>query len=510
MRKLSKLLIHASVVLALLSLYCCTAAAQETELKTVEDVRREFVAGYEQRAKEYASQIRTLDNGVQVKRTPDQNAFNGWPWGLVPISYNNYTLNADQRGCGACHYNLADTLGKIDKIGGVDDFQHVKMDMNFGNEITVQMCIDCHTEMPASTLGPIVHQIHQNSAAFSTMGGNCWSCHYASGNGMELWDVVKHNVLQGVCYMSSDLINGKFSWNQEKTIPMEDHFTYVYIKDEESFVRLAHDILNTVPDPENDGAYEAHTFTLDGEVENPFTMTLAEMLETFPLETRTVTFECATNPTGGSMIANSTITGIPVSALLEYAMPKEDAKCLSIPPYGYQYPLEWQELYDSYLAIEMDGQPLTYQIGYPVMLVVPFGNAALNIKTISGLTVTADEFVLPPTYRGMWKGGDEYANTPNVGMFDLREGQIFNYGEEIEFTGYAHAMTDNIVGVEISFDQGASWISCPVENADPTRWVNWSFKWMPENTGAYVIMVRSLSEDGRATPEPVETLFNVQ
>lgn len=196
------------------------------------------------------------------------------------------------------------------------------------------MCMDCHdtSSMIAAnvtsngTFGGLMHAVHANNEAFTQMGGDCWSCHYASADGMQLWDEVKHQVLRGITNLSSEEMTGEFTWNQDKLVSRDDHFTYVWLLDHDSYIRYANDILELQPDPENDGMYDAWTITVDGEVDNPFTMSLSEMLETFPVETRNMAFECEINPMGGPLIANSTMTGIPLSAIIEYAQPKAGAK----------------------------------------------------------------------------------------------------------------------------------------------------------------------------------------
>ena len=158
----------------------------------------------------------------------------------------------------------------------------------------------------------------------------------------------------------------------------------------------------------------------------------------------------------------------------------------------------------------MTGIPITYEQGYPVMYATAFGGTFMNQKQVSHITVTDREFEVPAYYLGVRTDDGVYANNPNCGIFNLREGQIFNLGEEIELTGYAHAMCLNVTAVELSFDRGAAWITMPVEDADPTQWVNWSYKWTPAEAGFYVVMARSAADDGRVSDEPVEVLFNVQ
>ena len=54
--------------------------------------------------KEYAPEVRTLEDGTKVQRTPTEYQCYHWnrPY-EGGTSYNNYYLDADNRGCNACH-----------------------------------------------------------------------------------------------------------------------------------------------------------------------------------------------------------------------------------------------------------------------------------------------------------------------------------------------------------------------------------------------------------------------
>lgn len=495
-----------------------TEAPVAEDPDTVEEMIERMDQGFAERAEQYAPEVRELASGVKVQRTPVLDE----PYRLyrTEITYNTYVLDADNRGCGACHVNLEDAIGNmgLDDVGEASDYPHLDMHNSMGLEITPMMCMDCHDTSSTieenvyadGSFGGLMHAIHQNvhGEAFEALGGNCWSCHYASGEDMQLWDEVKHTVLRGITNKSADSMDGEFTWDQSKTIARDDHFTYQWMLEWEAYERWANGVLGNEPAPETDGMYDAWTITVDGEVNNPFTMTLQELIDTFGTEKVTMSFECEINPMGGPLIANSEITGIALSKLIEYADPIPENGCVNI--WGYDSPFEWIEKYDGYLMLEIDGKPITYVQGYPVMYASGFGGAFLNEKQIKSITVNSHEFELPKYYLGVRNDDGIFANNPNAGIFHLREGQIFELGKEIEFSGYAHAMALNVTAVELSFDRGATWITLPVENADPTQWVNWYYKWTPDVAGAYVIMARSVASDGRVSDEPVEILFNVQ
>jgi len=495
------------------------------EPQTPEEVLEQMEAAYAARAEQYAPEIRTLASGVQIQRTPagEDNRFRRM--GISNVSTNNYYLNADNRGCGACHAALAVLADNL------RDYPHCQMENALGIEITVQMCIDCHnctgTIESQNTFGGLIHSLHDGrNKTFGAMDGDCWSCHYATDyDDMKLWDVVKHNVLRGITDLNSSVVSGEFTWEQDTVVGNDEAMWYAWMDGEGAYMRYAKDALGLEPDPETDGIYDTWEILIAGEVENPMTMTIREMLESFPVETKTITMQCMVNPMGGPLISNCKVTGVQLRDILERAGLNENARSVRVggegtfamggqPPYGTHgpslLPLEWIYDYDMLVATEIDGEPIDYRLGYPLMLCVGFGGAYLNYMEMSEIVAIPDETVWTQNY---WGGKDDdgtYVDMPNVGICFFHEGQIIEAYEPYAFEGYAHALGKKITAVEFSFDQGKSWVSYPIENADVSRWVYWHFTWTPPQEGSYVIMVRSVDEDGTVSPEPIEKLINAR
>lgn len=179
--------------------------AKQNETMTVAEVYEEKQAWFAENAKKYASEIRTLDNGVRIQRTPQTQSVKG--------TYNNQFLHADERGCAACHTDLTEL------VDNMKCYPHQKLSTSLDVEMTVMTCTDCHNYgahvAPFGDFGALIHALHTNTV-FDTMGGTCWSCHYASeGNGeMELWDEVKHEVMLGINKLTADAISYEFDWDQ--------------------------------------------------------------------------------------------------------------------------------------------------------------------------------------------------------------------------------------------------------------------------------------------------------
>lgn len=78
-------------------------------------------------------------------------------------------------------------------------------------------------------------------------------------------------------------------------------------------------------------------------------------------------------------------------------------------------------------------------------------------------------------------------------------------GQTVTLEGYADDFGSHIVAVEFTLDGGTSWVSHSTEKSSPDLMVHWTFSWKPEEAGIYQLKVRSVTEDGRRSPEAAVT-----
>ena len=147
----------------------------------------------------YAPKVTELENGVKVQKTP----FNTSPAdGKLIRSWSNLYLNADNRGCTACH-TIEDALEMMETYHGI-------IYMGYETEQGLQNCFGCHG-FYSTKLRDSVHNVHQRRAAFKAMGGTCESCHYISDDGeFQRWDYVKYDVLFGLTDLAADTVETSF------------------------------------------------------------------------------------------------------------------------------------------------------------------------------------------------------------------------------------------------------------------------------------------------------------
>ena len=491
--------------------------AEQTELEPWE---KELNSMYERIAAnqlKYAPKVTTLSNGVQIQRTPADAKV-----------YNNAVLKADERGCAACHQDLGETLHNLSMFSNANFDYHFDFRNGMGLETTIRQCYVCHVNSTYSRLSELMHGIH-NSSTFTAMGGDCWSCHHTepSTGEMTLWDNVKYKKLQGITSVAD--VQGEFRFEQDR--PSETFWQLNWMYGEADTTRVAKAFAGQVPNPEEDGIYDEWTITVTGEVANPKTYTLSELIENAPSVTKMSTIECVINPINGPFIANQKITGIPIMWLLEQAGVNEGCEVFKIGNYGEL--ISDLEKHPAYLVYQIDGKPVPYANGYPVVAWFEAATAPECRKMASTITVIADDYKdSNPTWirkapYGPFEGN--YDNVPTVGLTHFTDGQIISADEAYTFEGYAFGFRDRpealeentnplfnenqdpccIAAIEISMDQGATWTRCDTSSSTSDRWVYWYFNWMPEAEGSYVISVRAVRNDGMVS-HPVEKLFNVQ
>lgn len=78
-------------------------------------------------------------------------------------------------------------------------------------------------------------------------------------------------------------------------------------------------------------------------------------------------------------------------------------------------------------------------------------------------------------------------------------------GQTVTLEGYADDFGSHIVAIEFTLDGGTSWVSHSTEKSSPDLMVHWTFSWKPEEAGIYQLKVRSVTEDGRRSPEAAVT-----
>lgn len=496
-------------------------AASERPFSDKNDTVAEMTEELQERAETYKPIVRTLDDGTQVQLTPDLTPSYQYWW--EPNSYNTYYLDADNRGCVSCH---TEGLGKL--VDGEMSWRHLPLQNGFGTEIDARDCRMCHNEFIGDkygdflygterSFGNLIHGIHRADS----FNGDCMVCHTATadGNGMRLWEDAKYDVLGGIKDVAD--VQGDFSYEQDIVIGDNLALANWGNSFDEPWNKAFTD--EEIPEETRDG----WEITISGMVDEPFTITVGELMKEAPSETFFAKLHCNINNPSGEMLANVEAKAVPISWLLEKAGVQKGATSLasdaSIDGSHRIMTLDHIEKEGGWLLYEINGKPLTWKDGGPVRTFYPTAAADSDCKFVNEIVVgdeepnNAEGFAVPGTphseaaWRGTPEGGDEvYANLPNVAICNIHEGQIISMGQTFTFEGYADAFHKQVVALEFSMDQGETWTRFDASDSDKSKLVYWHFDFTPEETGAYVLQVRSVCEDGTVSTYPDEIMVNVK
>lgn len=456
----------------------------------------------------YAPEVRTLEDGTRIQLTPgaaaDQmglNHING-----APAAYNTQYFNADNRGCVSCH-----ETGLADLVNNKLDYPHFKITNNLGTDVTPMQCAHCHSQDGYSnsydSFGSLIHGIHSRE----TFDGTCMSCHDGTTTtGMRLWEEAKFDILRGFTYVSD--VKGDFSFEQDTLTSLPEIDWMLATLDDGEVDSFKKASAGETPDSER--LINEWEITVSGEVDKPVTVNLGELITEAPSETFVTGAQCVINPTGGELIANMEITGIPIKYLLDKAGVKEGANVLwPTAPSGYTQalPVEGAEDGTIYLVYKLNGEYLNYAQGAPVLVwdtsLRCLGNHTRFVSEVVVEKVPEEEVHF---YNGLPDREGNFFDKPNIGIIKFHEGQIIEAGKPFEFKGYAQAFDEHVTAVEISLDKGETWTTFDTSSSDETKVVWWNFTYTPEEPGSYVMTLRAVTDTGKVTPYPVNVMFNAE
>jgi DMSO/TMAO reductase YedYZ molybdopterin-dependent catalytic subunit len=130
-------------------------------------------------------------------------------------------------------------------------------------------------------------------------------------------------------------------------------------------------------------------FSVAGEVDNPVTLTWAELNE-LPRVEVTQDIHCVTRWSR----FDASFAGIPWSAVAEIVRPRPSGRyAIAQAEAGYtaNVPLEFLEREGAMLATHADGEPLTPEHGYPLRLIVPGKYFWKSAKWLRGIELRQDD-----------------------------------------------------------------------------------------------------------------------
>lgn len=283
---------------------------------------------------------------------------------------------------------------------------------------------------------------------------------------------------------------------------------------------------------------DQYTLQVNGEVANPLRLTLAQIKELPAVELQVV-MECAGNgrtsmrpaikgtPWDLGAISQGVFTGTPLKGLLDLAGFAKDSLEVKFTgadrgevrtggkvPYARSLPLEIALHPDTLVAWKLNHQPLSWEHGFPLRLVVPGWYGMASVKWLAEITV------LKKPFRGFFQT-EEYVYLSEEGVTDhtpvtqMRvRSLILNPLDQavidmapVQVSGIAWTGNGPITKVEVSFNDGERWDEAQIESPSSEYGTyRWQYSWRPESTDTYQITARAHDSEGHV--QPLKSLWN--
>jgi DMSO/TMAO reductase YedYZ molybdopterin-dependent catalytic subunit len=233
-----------------------------------------------------------------------------------------------------------------------------------------------------------------------------------------------------------------------------------------------------------------------GLVEQPRTYTFDE-IAALPAVTQETTLMCISNYLGGGLMSNAVWRGLPLRDLLTAAGPKAGvAEVVLHGADGYTdtFPLDKALEPTTFVAYEMNGEPLPVRHGYPVRILTPGLFGEKSVKWVTRIELVDHDV------KGFYEqqGWGPSFVIPNRTTFIFGDFETaFSPGSVVPVRGNAFAGNRGVARVDVSADEGRTWQEARIDypGTDLT-WVFWTFDFRPPAPGSYTLIARATDRQG--------------
>ena len=252
---------------------------------------------------------------------------------------------------------------------------------------------------------------------------------------------------------------------------------------------------------------DAATWSLriSGMVDRPVTLSFDDLLAR-PLVERDITLTCVSNEVGGPYVGTARWTGVLLAPLLEeLGLQARAEQVLSRSVDGWTCSTPTSAVTDgrdAMLAVAMNGEPLPFEHGFPVRMVVPglYGYVSAT-KWVTELELTTFDEQAYWTTRGY----AEQAPIKTSSRIDTPKPLAKLAAGPVAIAGVAWAQGTGIESVEVSIDEGPWQQARLAGEAGVDTWRQWVLQW-DATPGSHRLVVRATDKAGRtqtATRRPI-------
>lgn len=213
------------------------------------------------------------------------------------------------------------------------------------------------------------------------------------------------------------------------------------------------------------------------------------------LATRRVlyTLECVGNPVGGQLIGNVGWDVVPLREILRRAPGGMTAaltvRCEALDGFFSSVSIRRAAADDAFLALRMNGEPLTPEHGFPARVLLPDLYGKKQPRWLGRIVLSGESRTDSYWERRGWAGEVPVKTMSRIDP----PGRLS--AEPAELSGIAFAGRRAIRQVEVSID-GGPWSPCVLMRApEPNVWSGWQYRWETPVSGRHLVRVRAI--DGR-------------
>ncbi|MFE7810446.1 molybdopterin-dependent oxidoreductase [Streptomyces sp. NPDC057433] len=241
-------------------------------------------------------------------------------------------------------------------------------------------------------------------------------------------------------------------------------------------------------------------------VTRPVTLSYDDLLRRELIE-RDITLTCVSNEVGGPYVGNARWTGVRLADLLaecgveppSRGGPADQLVARSVDGMTIGSPVEdLMDGRDALLALGMNGEPLPFEHGFPVRMVVPglYGYVSA-CKWIQDIELTTFD-----AYDPYWVERDWAREAPVKTQCRIDTPKPFARPSAgtVMVAGVAWAQHRGIDKVEIRVDDGPWQEARPAAEASRDTWRQWSFPWQATK-GSHTLTVRATDRTGETQTE---------
>ncbi|MET9951740.1 molybdopterin-dependent oxidoreductase [Streptomyces sp. NPDC006339] len=241
-------------------------------------------------------------------------------------------------------------------------------------------------------------------------------------------------------------------------------------------------------------------------VTRPRTYTLAELL-TRPLIERDITLTCVSNEVGGPYVGNARWLGVRLADLLAECGVRPPSRggeadqlvARSVDGMTLGSPVEdVMDGRDAMLAVGMNGEPLPFDHGFPVRMLVPglYGYVSA-CKWIEDIELTTFDAYDPYWVKRKWA---RRAPVKTQARIDTPRPFARPAAGTVTVAGVAWAQRRGITRVEVRIDDGP-WQDADLAAQDTVdTWRQWSYRWQA-TPGGHTVTVRATDGTGQVQTE---------